>query len=77
MQARSATLDDTGAGSIGVPPCRWAGTQTTDATFTNLGRALNTGLLDDEDSWQLVNGVIAISSGVPGATVTMYFSRMQ
>jgi hypothetical protein len=77
MHSRVVQLDDAGAAAIGLPPCRWAGTQTTDATFTNLGRALNTGLLDDSDSWQLVNGVIEISGGVAGDTVVMFFSRMQ
>ena len=73
MNSRVITLDGAGAGTIGVPPCRYTGTpDATDiTTITNLGRALTQDLLVLA-TYQLCSGDIVII-GTPGADIHLFF----
>jgi hypothetical protein len=70
MHTRVTKLDGSGNGSIGVPPCRWAGTQS-GATFTKMDRTLTTGLLVPTD-YQLADGTIEITGGDPDEQVRVF-----
>jgi len=80
--SRIMELSGAGAGTVSVPPSRYAGFRFTDGnagslTLANLGRNLFAGsasadLLDRADE-KIASGAVAASGGPAGRTVQLFF----
>jgi hypothetical protein len=81
--SRVVELNNAGAGTVSVPPSRYAGFRFTDGnagslTLANLGRNLFSGSaaadLLDRPNELITSGAIAGSGGSAGRTVQLFFS---
>jgi hypothetical protein len=82
ITSRTITLDDSGAGTVGMPPSRYAGFRFPSGSshaiqISNMGRDLaNETAAEDlllPPDTELVNGEILVSGGPAGEDVTLFF----
>jgi hypothetical protein len=72
IHTRNIPLDGSGAGTVSVMPCLYAGTYGAGtASVSNQGRSLTTGFLKAQD-FEPINGSVTVAGGTPSGSVTLY-----